>query len=57
MEAYNRLMMIYRELNLGKDICSIDPGLFEHPDMPLSPLSAELAYYRSLRKRPGRAEE
>ncbi len=57
MEAYNRLMMIYRELNLGKDICSIDPGLFEHPDMPLSPLSAELAYYRNLRKRPDRAEE
>ena len=57
MEAYNRLLMIYRELDLGKDICSIDQGLFEHPDMPLSPLSAELAYYRSLRKRPDRAEE
>ena len=47
-EAYNRIMCIYAKLNEGRDIKEIDPRLFDLPDMFLSSLSAELAYFRYL---------
>ena len=51
MEAYNKLMIIYRELNLGNEIGMIDERWFIHPEMPLSPISRELSLYRSMRVR------
>ncbi len=49
MEAYNKLMIVYREINLGKEITMIDERLFKHPEMPLSPISRELSLYRGMR--------
>ena len=50
-EAYNRIMMIYCEMNAGKKLSEMDTGLFKFPDIYLSSLSAELSVYRFLRAR------
>ena len=50
-EAYNRIMYIYAKLNEGFGFEEIDGMVFDLPDMPLSSLSAELAFYRYLHSR------
>ena len=50
-EAYNRIMCIYAKLNEGCDIREIDGRLFDLPDMFLSSLSAELAFFRFMHLR------